>query len=187
MDTGAAAIAPRRNIDWQSVLAEHQRWLWTIIYARLGEPQAVEEVLQEVALAAIKQSAPIEDDNKIAPWLYRVAIRQSLLYRRKMGRLRKLRQNYAEREQPTVADRNQPNPLDWLLADERQMLVRQAVGRLKEKDREILLLKYTENWNYHQIAEHLGVSHSAVEARLHRARARLRQELKSLQVTEGSL
>ena len=50
---------------------------------------------------------------------------------------------------------------------------------------ELLLLKYTENWNYHQLAERLGVSHSAVEARLHRARARLRGELAALEVTIG--
>lgn len=186
MESGIALQPPTRKIDWQSVLLEHQRWLWTIVYARVGEPQAVDEVLQEVALAAVKQSAPIEDESKVAPWLYRVAIRQSLLYRRKMGRLRKLKDRYADREQPSEVDRRQHSPLDWLLADERQELVRKAMDRLKEKDREILLLKYTENWNYGQIADHLGVSHSAVEARLHRARARMRSELRSLQFLEGS-
>lgn len=189
MESGIAVSSPTpptRKIDWQSVLLEHQRWLWTIVYARVGEPQAVEEVLQEVALAAVKQSAPIEDESKVAPWLYRVAIRQSLLYRRKMGRMRKLKDRYADREQPTELDKKQHSPLDWLLADERKDLIRKAMDGLKEKDREILLLKYTENWNYNQIADHLGVSHSAVEARLHRARARLRSELRSLQVIEGS-
>lgn len=184
MNSGIA-VKPQK-IDWQSVLMEHHRWLWTIVYARVGEPQAVEEVLQEVALAAVKQAAPIEDEEKIAPWLYRVAIRQSLLYRRKMGRMRKLKDRYADRHQPTEVDRNQQSPLDWLLADERKEMIRRAMQCLKEKDREILLLKYTENWNYHQIADHLGVSHSAVEARLHRARARLRSELRTLQVIEGS-
>lgn len=178
------ALSPPSKIDWKSALTDHQRWLWTIIYARVGEPQAVEEVLQEVALAAVRQSAPIEDQEKVAPWLYRVAIRQALLYRRKMGRLRKLRDRFVDREQPTEVDHRQSNPLDWLLADERKKLVRQAMADLKEKDREILLLKYTENWNYQQIADHLGVSHSAVEARLHRARQRMRTRLKALQVTE---
>ena len=41
----------------------------------------------------------------------------------------------------------------------------------------VALLKYAENWNYHQIAEHLGISHSAVETRLFRSRQRLREEL----------
>ena len=36
------------------------------------------------------------------------------------------------------------------------------------------MLKYTEDWSYRALAEHLGISESAVETRLHRARGRLR-------------
>ena len=77
-------------------------------------------------------------------------------------------------------------PLDWLLADERQQLVRDAVERLNRRDAEILLLKYTEGWSYRQLAEHLGVSQSAVEARLHRARGRLRGQLAACNIYEVS-
>ena len=48
------------------------------------------------------------------------------------------------------------------------------------------MLKYTEDWSYHELAEHLGISHSAVEARLHRARKRLREELTAMDVIEVS-
>ena len=73
-------------------------------------------------------------------------------------------------------------PLAWLVDDERRSLVRKAIDRLKRRDAEILLLKYTEDWSYQQLAVHLGISCSAVEARLHRARARMREELTALQV-----
>ena len=55
--------------------------------------------------------------------------------------------------------------------------MRGALERLSRRDAEILLLKYTEDWSYRELALHLGASESAVEARLHRARARLRAEL----------
>ncbi len=61
--------------------------------------------------------------------------------------------------------------MEWLLVDERRRHVQEALGRLSPRDAEILLLKYTENWSYQEIAHHLGVSLSAVESRLHRARA----------------
>jgi RNA polymerase sigma factor (sigma-70 family) len=180
-----ASLAPASElIDWQAVLEDNQRWLRTVIYARLGEREATEEVLQEVALAAVRQSAPIHDESKVAAWLYRVAIRQVLLFRRKMGRLRKLNDRYAEKYQPTELDRREPNPLGWLIAEERRGLIRQSIGQLKKRDREILLLKYTEGWNYHQIAQKMGLSHSAVEARLHRARQKLRAELARCQALE---
>jgi RNA polymerase sigma factor (sigma-70 family) len=171
------------RIDWPAVLAQHDRWLRTVVYARLRERQAVDEVMQEVSLAAIRQRAPITDTGKVAPWLYRLAVTHCLLYRRKLGRRRKLLDRYAQRNRETDRDRN-PDPLDWLLARERREAIRRALGRLTKRDAEILLLKYTEDWSYRQLADHLGVSESAVEARLHRARQHLRVELTALEVIE---
>ncbi len=86
------------------VLAEHDRWLRTVVYARLGEPQAVDEVMQEVSLAAVRQKAPLNDRKKVAAWLYRLAVTQSLLHRRKLGRQRKLVDRYVQRNQPGEQD-----------------------------------------------------------------------------------
>lgn len=180
----AGGAAPTTGFDWQTVLAEHERWLRTIVYARLREPQAVDEVLQEVSLAAVRQAAPLTDPTKVAPWLYRLAIRQSLLYRRRCGRYRKLTNQFAQRCRPEERDERSPDPLAWLLAEERRAMVRRALDRLPRRDAEILLLKYTENWSYHRLSQQLGASQSAIEARLHRARARLRQELVALEVQE---
>lgn len=163
--------------NWLNLLRQHDRWLRTVVYARVGESAAVDEVMQEVAVAAIKQQAPLVDAGKAGPWLYRLAIRQSLLYRRRQGRFRNLTSRYAERERPVEEDVRVLDPLDWLLADERQSLVRSAIRRIPRREAEMLLLKYTEHWSYEQLAQHLGITESAVESRLHRARARLRREL----------
>jgi RNA polymerase sigma factor (sigma-70 family) len=173
------------KIDWQAVLAEHDRWLRTVVCARVGEPQAIDEVMQEVSLAAVEQRAPLSDPGKVAPWLYRLAVTQSLLYRRKMGRRRKLMDRYLDRHRPTEQGTRQLDPLGWLLAEERRGLIRTALTRLPRRDAEILLLKYTEDWSYRELAQRLGISRSAVEARLHRARKRLRAELAAVEVIEA--
>lgn len=182
---GPAASSP--NIDWQAVLAQHDRWLRTVVYARLGEPQAVEDVMQEVSLAAVRQHAPLADASKVAPWLYRLAVTQTLMYRRKQGRRRKLTGNFARQVRPTEGTGPDADPLEWLLADERRRLVRKALSRLPRRDAEILSLKYSENWSYRELADHLGISPAATQARLHRARQRLRSELAALQMTEDDL
>jgi len=167
-------------IDWQAALAEHGRWLRLVILARLGEREAADEVLQEVSLAAVKQQSPLTDAAKLCPWLYQLAVRQCLLYRRQRGRARKLVQRVVERQPLADHDTSALDPLDWLLAEERQASVRLGLERLPARDREILLLKYCEDWSYHQMAAYLGTTHSAIESRLHRARARLRQALAAL-------
>lgn len=168
------------EIDWQSVLVENESWLRRVLYSRLGEVAAVEECMQEVGLAAVRQAAPIRDTSKLGAWLYQLAVRQALLYRRKMGRKRGLLQRYADRRQPKESDEGSFDPLNWLLNREKIGLVRTALAGIRDEDREILLLKYAENWSYIQISDHLNVSHSAVEARLHRARQRLRKEIERI-------
>lgn len=168
--------------NWSARLSAHARWLRTVIAARSGDFEAVDELYQDVALAVLKQN-PQVPDGSVAPWLYRVAIRHALLHRRRLGRARRMQCNLVARR--TTSTEEAPDPLTWLLSDERQQLVRRAIQQLSTKDAELLLLKYTEEWSYHELADHLGVTHSAVEARLHRARQRLRAELAALEVVEA--
>lgn len=165
------------EIDWAAALEENQSWLRTVIAARVGEATAVDEVFQEVSLAAVRQKAPIHDSRKVAPWLYRLSVIHSLLYRRKMGRKRKLLNRYQEKIQVPEHDTRQVEPLEWLIAEERRAAVSRAMKRLPKNLQELLLLKYIHDWSYREMAERLGITVSAVQARLHRARAVLRREL----------
>ncbi|MCS7303969.1 MAG: sigma-70 family RNA polymerase sigma factor [Thermoguttaceae bacterium] len=181
----APPTAETPRLDWARLLRDHERWLRTVVYARLREAQAVDEVMQEVALAAVAQKAPLADPAKVGPWLYRLAVRQALLYRRRQGRHRKLLDRYAHRESSMAEKGGRPDPLQWLLAAERQQLLQRALDHLPSRDAEILLLKYTEDWSYRQIAEHLGTTEGAIQARLHRARAKLREQLALLVEGDG--
>ena len=170
--------------DWGRVLEQHRGWLRTVVFARVGEPQAVDDVMQEVSLAAVRAREALPDPAKLAPWLYQLAVRQSLVYRRKQGRRRKLNDRYAEGLPPADEARRAVDALAWMLAEERRELVRRAVGQLPRRDAEVLLLKYVHGWNYAQMTEHMGISHHAVANRLRRARQRLRTELARLDITE---
>ncbi len=169
--------------DPAAVLQEHWRWLRTVVLARVREPEAVEEVMAEIALAVTKQADQLSSVRRLAPWLYRIAVRQSLLYRRRAGRRRRLQQRFAERVRPSEVDQRTIDPLGWLLADEQRALVRAALVRLPRRDVEILLLKHTEGWSYRELAQHLDTTERAVESRLHRARQKLRAALASLDPT----
>lgn len=173
------APAPLGQAAVVQALADHSRWLRTVLAARGVERHALDEVMQEVAAAALRGFDQVRDPRKLPSWLYRLAVVQTLLYRRRTGRRRKLIDRYADSGMAPheAAERD---PLAWLLVEEVQRLVRQAIATLHRRDAEILLLKYTEEWSYRQLAQHLGISHSAVEARLHRARGRMRTALARL-------
>lgn len=175
----ANGAAPRRvSLDWARPLSEHEPWLRRVILARTGEAQAVDEVWQQVALAAVEQRWPLADASKAAPWLHRLAVIAAARYCRQQGRQRRALTGLAETQRcggPTQVD-----PLGWLMRTERLDLTRRALARLHGRDAEILLLKYGERWSYRRIADQLGITEKAVDCRLLRARERLRQELAAL-------
>ncbi|MFO0890033.1 MAG: sigma-70 family RNA polymerase sigma factor [Isosphaeraceae bacterium] len=165
--------------DWPAVLRTQAPWLRRVVSARLGERQAVDEVMQEVALAVVAQRAPLLHPGRVLGWLYRLAVRQALMYRRKAGRQRALLGRYS-RQRPGDEVDPSPSPLGWLLHEERRSLIRQALRQLPPRDADLLTLRYAEGWSVAELAANLDVSASAVEARLHRARGRLRLALAEL-------
>jgi RNA polymerase sigma-70 factor (ECF subfamily) len=173
----AAELTARAALNWGALLATHERWLRTAIFARLGDRQAADEVYQELAVAVVGRPASAEGPANVSAWLYQIALRQTLLFRRRQGRRQRLTLRYADRGGDKSANGEVSDPLGWLLLIERRRAVREALGSLPARDAEILLLKYTEDWSCRDMAAHLGVSETAIEARLHRARQRLREAL----------
>jgi RNA polymerase sigma-70 factor (ECF subfamily) len=172
---------PAAPIRWEPELARHERWLRTVILARGVEPYAVDEVMQEVALAALEGKSPLRKASSTGAWLYRLAVVKAVRYRRERARHRRKVERYASRVRERQ-DVQAVNPLAWLLHEERCDLVRRGLAQLSARDAEVLLLKYTEQWTCRELAEHLGISESAADGRLIRARERLRQVLAGLMI-----
>lgn len=126
-------------------------------------------------MACLKGISQVRDPSRLGPWLYRVAIRQVLQYRRAAGRRRAFQERYAAEAAPSEVQ--QQDALQWLLNSETGQLTRQAVERLPELDAQMFFLKYEHQLSYRDIAERLGISRNAVESRLHRIRKQLRREL----------
>jgi len=61
-----------------------------------------------------------------------------------------------------------------------QQRVRAAVGRMRPRDRQVIVLHYLEEMSVAEIGKTLGISPNAVEVRLHRARQRLKERLTGL-------
>jgi RNA polymerase sigma-70 factor (ECF subfamily) len=169
-------------LDWGRCLSAHEAWLRKVILARTGEPQAVDEVFQQVSLAAVEQRSPLSDPDKAAPWLHRLAVVYSARHRRKLGRERRAVRYVAE-QQAHLGNGYAADALAWLTARERHEQTQFALARLAGADAEILMLKYGERWSYREIAERLGITEKAADARLMRARDRLRRELFTLGIT----
>ncbi len=172
------AKAGEVQIDWSQALTEHQTWIRSVLRSRVSDGHAVEDLFQEISLAVVRQNSRPTDPEKVAPWLYRLAVRYSINFHRRNGRQRRM----LDRMQ-TLANQDNNESVDalrWLVQDEQTKLLKQAMQQMLPQDREILILKYTENWTYKQLARHLGAGLNTIEYRLLRAKKRLRKLLNSL-------
>ena len=78
-------------INWQTVLQEHRPWLRKVLRCRVQDQHAVEDLLQDLALSVVKQVKQSPDNvpsiqERVAPWLYRIAVRQAINHYRRKGR-----------------------------------------------------------------------------------------------------
>ena len=172
----AAILNDAPQNDWPDFFQAQRQWLAAVVFARVRDQHAVDEVLQNTALAASKSLPAVGDPQGRSKWLYRVAIRQAILYRRNQQR-QKTRIEHAARNGHSSFDSAQADPHDLVVALEQHDLVRRAMQTLAARDYEILVLRYTHGWTVSEICGRLDVSASAVKSRLLRARRNLRREL----------
>lgn len=161
------------TIDWTQELDRHRNWMLRVLRSRVGDWHAADDLWQEIALAVFRQAARPTECSKVAPWLYRLTVRQAINFHRRSGQRR--RQVLTGELDSEVG--HEPSPMLGLLALEEQAAIQAAIARLKPRDREILLLKYCEHWTYEQLAEHLGAKVKTIEYRLLRARKQLRRQI----------
>ena len=154
------------------LVAEHQDRVARLVYRLLGWHGEVDDIVQDVFLAAFKHRRDFRDESSEWTWLAAIAINRCRSHRRrKLLEFRWLKSAVANRELESPSN---------LERDETSERVRKAVAALPAKDREVIVLYYLEDWTVAQISEALGASPAAIDVRMHRARQKLKETLGEL-------
>jgi RNA polymerase sigma factor (sigma-70 family) len=131
-----------------------RRYVWR------RNPGIVDDVVSETFLVAWRR---LEDVPAAArPWLIAVARNVSLNVRRGVRRQQAVVERLVATEPGAESQGHEPQA----------EVVRSALARLSDRDREVLLLAAWDDLNRSEIAQVLGCSEPNVSLRLHRARRR---------------
>jgi RNA polymerase sigma-70 factor, ECF subfamily len=174
------------------LLHRHRRRLRRMVAVRMDPRLAARvdpsDVVQETLAGAAKRLPEYLRDRPLPfyPWLRRLAWDHlAVLHRRHV----KARRRTVEREEmPPLPDRSALELADRLFArgsnpsarvrrEERSRHVREALGSMPHRDREVLVLRHLEQLSPAEIAAVLGISEGAVYTRHLRALRRLRELL----------
>jgi RNA polymerase sigma-70 factor (ECF subfamily) len=142
-------------------------------------PADAEDAVQETFIRAWQHAGELRDPDAHRAWVCRIA--RHVCADRARGA--------AAREQPILDEDARAAGLRTLASEERpadealhaaqvRAVVADAIGRLKDKHRVVLLLREVDDLEYEEIADALGIPIGTVESRLHRARAELGRALR---------
>ncbi len=134
------------------------------------EPDAAEDVVQEVFLALYRHLLLGRPQHNLRSWLFRVAHNAALKHRQRAQRQHTGGDSFDEAV-ATLAD-TADDPEQRMTADQGRRHLWAIVGALRERDRQCLLLR-AEGLAYRDIAATLGMSLGAVAKSLARTFARL--------------
>jgi RNA polymerase sigma-70 factor (ECF subfamily) len=160
---------------FRQLFRRHHGPLYRFSY-RMAGPAAAEDVVQDCFLSLLRRPAAYDPERgSVRTYLYGIA--RHLLFRhfRRSGVEQPIDDETAD-ERPGSFDR----PDRALERRETSQEVAAAVGLLPPLQREALVLFEYEERSLAEIAEIVGAEVGTVSARLHRARERLRRQLRHL-------
>lgn len=165
------------NPQWnwvQQAIEEHQSTLIRYAANLLGDSERAKDVVQDTFIKLCKKTAE-EIDDHLLPWLFRVTRNHALNVLRKENRMSQLED----------ADISQKDAAQIHFKDQRKKetisSLFELVDTLPTKQRELVLLKFQQDFSYQQIAEITGLTVSNVGYILHNAIRSLKQQWASLE------
>jgi len=129
------------------------------------------------AFRNIKQYSP---KYAFSTWLFKIASNNCIDFlRKKKGNTISIDgRDDSDNERTIPLESNTLNPEQEFIKDQKAKIMRNEVGRLKERYRRLIELRYFEEFSYEEIAQELNLPIGTVKAQLFRARELLFNTLK---------
>jgi RNA polymerase sigma-70 factor (ECF subfamily) len=152
------------------------------------EREDVEEICQEVFLAAVRGLGSFRGGSAVQTWLFRIAANKARDWldrdqaAKRGGGQRAVSMNAPDPESGLALDpaSPKPGPAELLVEAERGRLLRQALDRLGDPCREIIELRYFGDLSYAEIAAATQLRLKTVSSRLSKCLDRLEIEARAV-------
>jgi RNA polymerase sigma-70 factor (ECF subfamily) len=183
-DNGIVKEIQRGNPEtFQQLVDRFHHKVLNTCYGFVHQKEDAEDIAQEVFLEVYQSIANFREEAQLSTWIYRIAVTKSLDFLRKQKRQKRF--GYIrnilglDNQVEQVPAPQSANPQTTLENQERARILQQAVDSLAENQKIAITLHKYEGFSYQEIADVMGVSVSAVESLLHRAKNNLQKKLYS--------
>jgi RNA polymerase sigma-70 factor (ECF subfamily) len=144
-----------------------------VAYRILGNREDAEEAVQDAFLRAYRALGSYEDRERFAAWVTRILVNQCRTSRARTERREAV---FSDDVDPDYAARHSGSGA----ADEGWPDLDAALAKLPPEQREAVVLRYTDDLTYEEMARVTGAGESALKMRVQRAFVRLRALLQEV-------
>jgi RNA polymerase sigma-70 factor (ECF subfamily) len=157
-----------------------------LAYRFAGNEEVARDLTQDIFVKVYENLDRFEHKSHVYTWIYRIAVNHISNHMKRERRYKWI--SLMDQKVSDVIREDRLDPKYWgrtttvsseqkLEAAERANLVWTTIQKFPPKYQIPLVLHHYEDMSYKDIAETLGISMSAVESRIHRAKKRLIKEL----------
>ena len=153
--------------------------IYNYCYRMTNNSNDAEDLAQEVFIKVYRNLKSFRKDSKFSTWIYRIAYNTCIDNHRKK-KFRLLSLNRGEDEQQEM-DLPSPTPLpeEQVISGEQYGMIKECIAELKPEYKSAIILRDIQNYSYKEIADILNIPMGTVKSNISRARALLRDALKS--------
>lgn len=173
-----SAIAAKDKAAFAELVDRYSRKLYATCYRMLGVPAEAEEAVQD-SFFKVWTYAGKWDGSKagVSTWIYTITTNTC------RDALRKRKAIHVEHDEG-YAEHNETDQVNGQNAMEKKQqakLVKQAINKLPERQKQALILSYYEGLSHNEIGEIMDATAKSIEGLVARARTELKQTLAFMQ------
>ena len=175
-------LRDRDERAFRELVEAHRDRVFNITYRMLGNRAEAEDVAQEVFISVFKTIETFREESRVSTWLDRVTVnhcknRIKDLARRHDRDRDELDETSHSANGSGDAPLGQAPPDRALEGAQLEALLQDAIARLDDDQRVVVVLRDIEDLSIEEICEITGLPDGTVKSRLHRARLVLRKRL----------
>ncbi len=167
-------IREGEDLAFNDLIERYKRQVAAVAFRMVGDYDEAEDIAQMVFVKTAKNLNKFDITKKFSTWLYRITVNASIDFMRKHKRHKhELIDNYSE-----SLENEEDNPEEILNRKKLRGIILKAADTLNDKQKAAFILRDLEGHQIDEVSEILDMPEATVRWYLHRARIRLRKELK---------
>jgi RNA polymerase sigma factor (sigma-70 family) len=161
-------VATRSEAAFRRLVERYLNLVYAAARRQVRDADLARDVTQAVFLVLAEKAAELRGDRPLSAWL--LSVTRYAAANAVRARARRTHHEQRAAGMAVTTMQNQSNA-EW---QELSPLLDEGMGRLRSKDRDVLLLRFFEQKSAREVAEAMGISEDAAEKRIARAVAKLR-------------